>query len=770
MTAGESLLLVVDQFEELFRYRRRMMGVDGGAEADLLVRLLLTSVRRPDAPVYVVLTMRSDFLGDCSQFAGLPEALSESQYLIPRLTRDQRRQAIEEPLRLFGAGATSQLVEQLLNDSGTETDDVTDDSGYRGRAPDPLPVLQHALMRTYAHWLSLPRDQAGDRMDLRHYQAAGRMESALDQHAEAMYRDTLDDAGRRWAERIFRCLTTTELGRPIRRPTPLDELYAVIGAQDHERAGVDKAIDLFRGPEQSFLHVSGEKTVDISHESLIWRWKRLGAWVRQETASAEMYRDLAKNSQGDTTWGEPKLSSTLALRDKEAWNAAWARQYSEADFSLANAFLDRSRTAVRNQRWLRWSAAAAVLAVVVLAVWMFRQAEEVASLKAARDTLSNDLTAATTKQVALADQIARLDARAARNGATQAERDQIAREKADLQDQLKQSQDDSGRLSKDLQQATTLQGTVAALQGRLDKAQSDLAEESNKRQAAETKTSELEGRLIAATKPPAGVSRARDLGLLPNEPLLGFVLIPGGPFTMGSEKSETSFSEEGPLHSVSLQDFYIGRYEVSVMEFKACVDDGECQPFDARTVAGDGRWPVRYVSWHEARAYCGWLEKKLKAWPGVPGELRALLSGERGVAWHVTLPSEAEWEKAARGTDRREYPWGEGIDLSRANYFDAERRTPTPVGFFPAGKSPYGLMDMAGNVSEWTRSLYRPYPYQPEDGRENLGAPDSEKRALRGGTFNYYATHLRTARRGAWEPVNRNDDIGFRVVFSRVRP
>jgi hypothetical protein len=138
----ESLLAVADQFEEIFRYQRQMAGADEGAEAALLVNLLLTGAARPDAPIYVVLTMRSDFLGDCAHFPGLPEALSESQYLIPRLTREQRRQAIEEPLRLFGASMTPQLVEQLLNDSGDEISDPTVGAQYRGGAPDPLPVLQ----------------------------------------------------------------------------------------------------------------------------------------------------------------------------------------------------------------------------------------------------------------------------------------------------------------------------------------------------------------------------------------------------------------------------------------------------------------------------------------------------------------------------------------------------------------------------------------------------------------------------------------------------
>jgi len=792
LTTGESLLLVVDQFEEIFRFQRRMMAVDGGADADRLVRLLLSAVQRPDAPVYVVLTMRSDFLGDCAQFPGLPEALSESQYLIPRLTRDQRRQAIEEPLRLFGAEMTPQLVEQLLNDSAIETGDSTD-SGHPGRAPDPLPVLQHALMRTYVYWKSLSPSHSGDRIDLNHYTASGRMESALDQHAEAIYRGVLDDEGRRWAERIFRCLTTMELGRPIRRPTPLAELYEVIGASDHERPSVDKVLDVFRRPDQSFLQISREQTADISHESLIWKWKRLAGWVKQEAVSAEMYRDLADDALGTTTWGEPKLSSTLALRNREEWNASWARQYSNADFSHVKAFLERSRRAVRNQRWLRWGAAAAALVVVVLAYWTFRNIQENASLKAAQESLTR---AASEDQRRFAEQLASLDARAARVGTTQAERDQIATEKADLQDQLKKSQDENG---KQLDQTTTLQGSVAALQSRLDTTQRDLAEESKKRQVAEAKVGDLEGRLAAvgtargpqaapaATEAPTKVASTgssaptekfrADMGYLPNEPLLGFVPIKAGPFMMGSDKKidPLAQAEESPQHSVNLDDFYVGRYEVTLAQYKACVSDGGCRAGDVRMIAGPEDWPVRYVSWHEAMAYCAWLERKLKTWAGVPNELRAGFSGssEYG-AWHITLPSEAEWEKAARGTRGGTYPWGNEIDPNKALY--RRHDSPTPVGSFPQGASPYGVLDMIGNVEEWTRSLWgkdraKPsykYPYDPDDAkRENLKAPDDVLRTVRGGSFFNLTRDLRAARRDKDSILLYSGFRGFRVVLTR---
>jgi len=135
LAAGENLLLVVDQFEELFRFCARAEEAGWGAEARLFVASLIEAADLTSAPVYVVLTMRSDFLGDCSQFPGLPEALNRSQYLIPRMTRGQIRDGIEKPLRLTGARMSARLVEQLLNELGDET--------------GQLPVLQHALNRTF---------------------------------------------------------------------------------------------------------------------------------------------------------------------------------------------------------------------------------------------------------------------------------------------------------------------------------------------------------------------------------------------------------------------------------------------------------------------------------------------------------------------------------------------------------------------------------------------------------------------------------------------
>jgi formylglycine-generating enzyme required for sulfatase activity len=163
--------------------------------------------------------------------------------------------------------------------------------------------------------------------------------------------------------------------------------------------------------------------------------------------------------------------------------------------------------------------------------------------------------------------------------------------------------------------------------------------------------------------------------------------------------------------------------------------------------------PVRSVNWHEALAYYRWL------------------SGRAGLP--VTLPSEAEWEKAARGMEGRIYPWGDmppSEDL--CNFGDHVGGT-TPAGTYsPQGDSPYGCADMARNVWEWTRSHWKDYPYDSEDGRENLEAGDDVRRVVRGGAFNFIAGLVRCAVRFNSDPVPyyRYTLLGFRVVVSRAQP
>ncbi|MDE0358527.1 MAG: SUMF1/EgtB/PvdO family nonheme iron enzyme [Gammaproteobacteria bacterium] len=253
-----------------------------------------------------------------------------------------------------------------------------------------------------------------------------------------------------------------------------------------------------------------------------------------------------------------------------------------------------------------------------------------------------------------------------------------------------------------------------------------------------------------------------DLGHLPDAPLLGFVEIAEGPFLMGSDPGIDTlaydverWSADRPQGVVDVAAFLIGRSEVTVAQFAAFVEAAGHE-VDPQALAGSPLHPVSFVSWPDALAYCRWLEELLRESPATPPEVRSRLAE----GWRVTLPSEAQWEKAARGGDGRIFPWGNELRRDRANFATG---SPAPVGELACPECPHGLRDMSGNVWEWTRSPWQPYPYDEADDREGLeGDP---LWVMRGGSFADPVRNVRAAIRGASGPDVRREFIGFRVVI-----
>ena len=220
-SAETHLLLVVDQFEEIFRLadpadRRHPLSDDqvDPDEADAFVALLLETARQ-NVPVYIVLTMRSDYLGECARFRGLPERLEDSQFLTPELTLPQTRAAVERPARVFGGSVEPDLVEKILSEIGS--------------TPDKLSLMQHALMHLWkrAEERGDGRDGAGIRLRLADYQEIGGIAGALNRHADEVYR-SLPEPLRHYAERMFRQLCEVGTDKAdIRRPAPLQDVIAV---------------------------------------------------------------------------------------------------------------------------------------------------------------------------------------------------------------------------------------------------------------------------------------------------------------------------------------------------------------------------------------------------------------------------------------------------------------------------------------------------------------------------------------------------------------
>ena len=299
------------------------------------------------------------------------------------------------------------------------------------------------------------------------------------------------------------------------------------------------------------------------------------------------------------------------------------------------------------------------------------------------------------------------------------------------------------------------------------------------------------------------------------EPRLGFVEIPAGRSRIGTREEDIpalskrygggadSYKDEVPEHGVDLATFYVARYPVTVAQYDCFVQsegyeeagwwtrdgwawrrgqwDSQVQeeglrewlrrrPSDQRGVP---MWweeqreqpnrPVMGVCWFEAMAYCKWLTEQVRA----NAEASRCLPLTAGYV--VRLPTEAEWEKAARGEDARQYPWGDQAwDAQRANISDSRIHRPTPVGMYPLGATPSGLLDLAGNVWEWTSSLYRPYPYRSDDGREDPRAEG--RRVVRGGAWVNYQWFARCAFRYWFIPVYFHYYVGLRVVVSLALP
>jgi len=229
------------------------------------------------------------------------------------------------------------------------------------------------------------------------------------------------------------------------------------------------------------------------------------------------------------------------------------------------------------------------------------------------------------------------------------------------------------------------------------------------------------------------------------------VLIPAGEFLMGSDPSvdKRARDDEQPQYALYLPDYYLAKTPVTNAQYAAFVPVAYRQPKGwehGKPPSGKEDHPVVNVPWHDAVAYCNWLTEVT----GKP----------------YRLPTEAEWEKGARGSGGRIYPWGNRWDAERCNSREGGKRDTTPVGAYPEGASPYGLLDMAGNVWEWTRSVDKDYPYDPDDGREDLEAKGT--RVLRGGSWSNNQDFARCVERYRLVPGPLAQQLRFSIGLPRL--
>jgi WD40 repeat protein len=384
---GDNIFFLVDQFEELLRYRENSLFEDAQNESQLFVNLILTAVSQKTVPVYIAITMRSDFIGYCSAFPGLTQWINQSNYLVPQMTREQKRMVIEGPISVAGGRISQRLVKRLLSDVGNNQ--------------DQLPILQHAMMRTWDHWLI--NREPGEPIDLRHYQAVGKMSEALSLHANEAF-DELSPRGKEIAEILFKGITEkNQDNKGMRRPGRLGLIAQLAEAEEEDVIAV---VDHFRKSGRSFLMpaanipLNADSMIELSHESLMRIWKRLSTWVDEEFESAQMYKRLSEAAAmyqiGKTgLWRPPDLQLALNWQKKQRPTREWAQRYDEA-FERALVFLDTSRITyeaeLKNQEMLqrrvlrRTRATAVILGVAFVVAILFFLLSYIQKIKADEQT------------------------------------------------------------------------------------------------------------------------------------------------------------------------------------------------------------------------------------------------------------------------------------------------------------------------------------------------------------------------------------------------
>jgi WD40 repeat protein len=331
--SDERVLIVVDQFEELFRYSALGKADALIAPAARFVDFMVNAVNQTAVDVYTIVTMRSDFIGECAHYQGLTQLINNSNYLVPHMGTENYREAIEGPVKYAGAKIDPKLVEILLSDIGDRT--------------DQLPVLQHAMMRTWNHWQEL--DDPDRPISKTDYDSVGTMSDAMSLHANEAYEE-LSLRGKEICEMMFK--TLTEKGsdnKGLRHPSSVQTIKSIAACTSEELFDV---VEKFRITSRSFITprqnvpLTEESIIDLSHESLMRLWDRLREWVDDEAASVQMYLRLSEASamyqQGKTSlWRPPDLQLAINWRDQHKPTLTWAQRYNPA-FERAMVYLRTS--------------------------------------------------------------------------------------------------------------------------------------------------------------------------------------------------------------------------------------------------------------------------------------------------------------------------------------------------------------------------------------------------------------------------------------------
>ncbi|MCX2742685.1 High-affnity carbon uptake protein Hat/HatR [Mangrovivirga sp. M17] len=337
-----NFLFLIDQFEEIFRFQTTEEYDKNDAQH--YIDLILHAHQSQKVPFYVLINIRADFVGDCAQFPGLTKLINDSQFLIPQMTREEKRKAIVGPIESFDAEIDPALVDEILDNIGSSA--------------DQLPIMQHALMRTWNYWM---RNKIGNEpITHAHYEAIGGMENALSEHAREAYLELTDDE-KKICEKIFKSITEKgDDGRGVRRPAKLQEVIAMVNAPESK---VVKVIDAFRKPGRTLLmpaydtQLNDDSVIDISHESIMRIWVELNLWVEEEAESVKLYLRLAEaaemHQEGKAgLWRPPDLQIALNWQTEQTPSPAWGLRYHKA-YERTMLFLEYSQKEYEREQRIR---------------------------------------------------------------------------------------------------------------------------------------------------------------------------------------------------------------------------------------------------------------------------------------------------------------------------------------------------------------------------------------------------------------------------------
>jgi formylglycine-generating enzyme required for sulfatase activity len=776
----EASVLVIDQFEETFTL------CHDEEERNAFLENLLNLVRTRDSRHVVILTMRVDYESYLTKAPLFHSLVEQGQVRVSAMNTAELHDAIEKPATAIGLKFEEGLVDAVVREIVGE--------------PAALPLLQFALLQL---WDNRERN----RVTWETYRRLGGVMQALAHTADNIY-DNLLPEDQVTARRILLRLVRPSEGLEFtRRRVPLRQLYQTGEARDRVDRVMEKLVQS-RLVRSTKGHTEEDDQIEVAHEALVRNWPRLVDWLEEErirlrhrlrlTDQAEQWDALNKD-EGALLRGAllqealqyddlspletdfVKASQSALQREEEEKEAVRRRELEQARALAAEqSHLAREQKQLAEEQRLRAEAQAvaaqrarnftiALVAILVLviigAAAIVRSVQaNAAAQDSARIAAENEASATRS---ALEAQIIAITAEAvAIAGTAQSEEVSINNATATREAEIQQTV--AAERAAEQNRAT---GTAVAATATVD-FESAVATATQAARATATNS----GSTVLPTGTPDQAALALDAQLrafVREEDNMPMLFITGGPFLLGTTGEQSNLDEQPP-HEVIIPSFYLDRFEISIQQYADFLNRqggnrGMCSGFDCvKTLVdtqyahllnnfgffeprpGTGSFPITWVSWYGADAYCRSIGRR--------------------------LPTEAEWEYAAKGLDGRLFPWGNTPPEPNVNaVFDYQLRdfprAFRPVDALPAGASPFGVFGMAGGAAEWVADWYQDdyYATQSTSHLPNEDATSGEK-SLRGGSWLDPGSELRVTNRGHMAPVILNVDnpdyagVGFRCA------